>query len=157
MSAAEALWTWAVAAYGREGVGETCVALQDRDGQNVCLLLFGAWSAATGRALDDETVEAACDTARAWDTTAVAPLRAVRRALKAPVIDMDAEAREGVRTQVKAVELQAEKSLLADLAALAGPEGPPRDALTDLVRLAREWGGPLPRPALARLAERLGA
>lgn len=157
MSDATALWAWAVRAYGREGVAETCLSLQDRDEQNVPLLLFGAWCAATGRALDDETVEAACDVARVWGEKAIAPLRAVRRALKAPLIDMDGDAREAVRAQVKAVELEAERRLLADLAALTGPPGAPRAPLPELVRLSRSWGGPLPRPALARLAERLSA
>ena len=157
MSAAETLWSWVIAAYAREGVAETCLGLQDREDQNVCLLLFGAWCAATGRTLDDDAVEAACDTARAWDVTAVAPLRAVRRALTAPVIDMDTTAREAVRAQVKTVELESERRLLADLAVLGGDEGTPRDAMADLVRLSRAWGGPLPRPALVRLAERLAA
>ena len=157
MSAAADLWDWAVKAFARDGVAETCLSLQDRDEQNVCLLLFGAWCAATGRPLDDEAVEAAADVARAWDGTAVAPLRAVRRALKAPVLDMDGPAREAVRAQVKAVELEAVRRLLADLAALAGPAGAVREALPDLVRLSRAWGGSLPRPALARLAERLAA
>lgn len=155
MSDVATLWAWAVEAYGREGVSETCVSLQDRDGQNVPLLLFGAWAAITGQALDDEAVEAACDVARVWDETAVSPLRAVRRALKAPLIDMEAEAREAVRARVKSVELEAERLLLAGLAELAGAPGPRRDPLPDLVRLSRAWGGPLPRPALARLAERL--
>ncbi|HEV2081095.1 MAG TPA: TIGR02444 family protein [Brevundimonas sp.] len=155
MSDAAALWAWAVDAYGRGGVSETCLSLQDRDEQNVPLLLFGAWCALTGRRLDDEAVDAACDVARVWDEKAVGPLRAVRRALKAPLIDMDAGAREEVRRQVKAVELEAERRLLEALAGLAGPAGAVRDPLPDLARLSRQWGGPLPRPALARLAERL--
>lgn len=151
------LWDWAAAAYARAGVSETCLTLQDKDGQNVPLLLFGAWAATTGRALDDEAVEAACDVARAWDQAAVSPLRAVRRALKAPLLDMDATAREEVRAAVKAAELMAERRLLEDLEPLAGAAGAARDPLADMVRLSRAWGGPLPRPALARLAERLAA
>ena len=54
MSAADDLWTWAVAAYGREGVSEACLELQDIHGQTVPLLLWTAWAAGTGRALDDE-------------------------------------------------------------------------------------------------------
>jgi uncharacterized protein (TIGR02444 family) len=157
MSAAGDLWTWAVAAYGRDGVAETCLSLQDRDGQCVPLLLFGAWAASTGRPLDDEAVEAACDVARVWQEQAIAPLRAVRRALKPPLIDMEAAAREDVRRQVKAVELEAEKRLLEGLAPLAGAPGAPRDPLPDMVRLSRAWGEALPRPSLSRLAERLAS
>jgi uncharacterized protein (TIGR02444 family) len=157
MTAADDLWTWAVAAYGKEGVAETCLTLQDREGQCVPLLLFGTWVATTGRALDDEAVEAACDTAKVWQDAAIAPLRAVRRTLKKPQIDMAAAAREDIRAHVKAVELNAERRLLDGLAALAGPAGDPRPVLPDLVRLSRAWGETLPRAALERLAERLAA
>ena len=98
------LWDWAVRAYGAEGVSETCLTLQDVHEQSVPLLLWAAWTAATGRRPDEETLEAAADAARAWDLAAVAPLRAVRRTLKAPIPDIDDPAREAVRTRVKAVE-----------------------------------------------------
>ena len=158
MSAADDLWTWAVAAYGREGVSEACLELQDVHGQTVPLLLWTAWAAGSGRALDDDAIEGAIDVARVWDQTAVSPLRAIRRALKVPLIDMDPEGREAVRARVKATELEAERRLLIGLAALA-PEasGPPRPALPDLLRVARAWGGAIPRPALTRLVERLGS
>ena len=91
MTAAQStpLWDWAVAAYGAPGVSEACVALQDNHEQNVPVLLWSAWIAATGRNPDAETIEAACDTARAWDSVVVAPLRSIRRTLKAPVPDID--------------------------------------------------------------------
>ena len=95
------LWDWAVAAYGAPEVGEACLALQDSHEQNVPLLLWSAWVAATGRRPDEETLEAACDTARAWDSVVVAPLRAVRRTLKAPVPDID----DGPRENTPAWEL----------------------------------------------------
>lgn len=152
------LWDWAVAAYGREGVSEACLALQDHHDQNVPLLLWAAWSAATGRRSDAETVEAACDTARAWTSAAVAPLRAIRRTLKAPIPDMDDAARQGLREQVKAVELAAERALLADLETLSPAASPgARPVLDVLVEVARQWSPVTPRPALARLAETLSA
>lgn len=157
MTAATDFWRWAVTAYGRPGVSEICLELQDAHGQNVPLLLFGAWCAIAGLSLDDETVEAAQDTARVWDESAVAPLRAVRRRLKQPLIDMDAEAREAVRAQVKAVELEAERRLMADLAALVSERAAPRAPLPELVRVSRGWSESVPRSALALLADRLAA
>ena len=152
------LWDWAVRAYGTEGVSETCLTLQDVHEQNVPLLLWAAWTAATGRRPDEETIEAAADTARAWDLTAVAPLRAVRRTLKAPIPDIDDPAREAVRTQVKAIELAAERHLLAALEALTpAPDGAPQPPISALAAAARAWGAVTPRPALVRLAERLPA
>ncbi len=152
------LWDWAVHAYAAEGVSETCLTLQDVHDQNVPLLLWAAWTAATGRRPDDETIEAAADTARAWDLAAVAPLRAVRRTLKAPIPDIDDPAREAVRTRVKAIELEAERHLLAALEALSpAPDAAPQPPITALAAAARAWGTVTPRPALVRLAERLPA
>ncbi|MES2860515.1 MAG: TIGR02444 family protein [Pseudomonadota bacterium] len=153
-----ALWDWAVAAYAAPGVSDACLHLQDTSGQNVPLLLWAAWTAATGRPLDEDTIEAACDSARAWETSAVTPLRAIRRALKGPILDIDNTAREALREQVKAVELAAERHLLAGLEALplasSGPSQPPIEAL---VAVARVWSRVVPRPALIALADRLPA
>lgn len=152
------LWTWACAAYAAPGVSEACLSLQDHHEQNVPLLLWAAWIAATGRRPDEETIEAACDTARAWQTTAIAPLRAVRRTLKTPVPDLDAEARLAVRDQVKAAELAAERHLLNELEALSpAPAGAPQPTLDALVETARLWDRVVPRPALRSLADRLPA
>jgi len=152
------LWRWALAAYRAEGVSEACLTLQDSFGQNVPLLLCAAWAATTGRGLDEDTVEAGCDAARAWDSVAVTPLRAVRRTLKLPVPDIDDAARAALRDQVKAVELAAERHLLAGLEALvAQDDGAPRPAIEGLVAVARVWSRVVPRPALIALAERLPA
>jgi uncharacterized protein (TIGR02444 family) len=152
------LWSWAVAAYAADGVGEACVDLQDTAGQNVPLLLWAAWTASTGRPLDEDTLEAGCDIARAWQETAIAPLRAVRRALKPRAPDLDDAAREAVRDQVKAAELAAERHLLAALEALVPPSaGPPHAPLDAMVAAARKWSPMTPRAGLVRLAERLPA
>jgi len=153
------LWDWAVAAYGAPGVADACLALQDSHEQNVPLLLWAGWTARTGWRPDAEDIEGACDIARAWDEAAVAPLRAVRRTLKGPHPDMDEAAREAVRTQVKAVELEAERRLLEALEALApaSPGAAARPALDAMVDVARIWSRVTPRPALTRLAQALPA
>ncbi|AYG95322.1 TIGR02444 family protein [Brevundimonas naejangsanensis] len=152
------LWTWACAAYAAPGAAEACLSLQDYHEQNVPLLLWAAWTAVTGRRPDEETIEAACDTARAWQTTTIAPLRAVRRTLKAPVPDLETEARLAVRDQVKAAELAAERHLLEGLQALApAPAEAPRPPLDALVETARLWDRVVPRPALRALADLLPA
>ncbi len=152
------LWDWALKAYQREGVSEACLALQDFHEQNVCLLLWGAWCAETGRAPDEETLEAAADTARAWENTTVAPLRAIRRTLKSPVPDLDTEARLSVRDQIKALELKAERHLLQQLEELAPPaSGKTRPVVDGMADAARLWARVIPRPALKTLAERLSA
>ena len=152
------LWDWAVRAYASDGVSEACLHLQDAAGQNVPLLLWAAWTARTGRRPDADAVEAACDIARAWQDAAIAPLRSVRRALKGRNPDLDDAAREAVRAQVKAVDLEAERRLLAALEALtAPPEGAPRPVLDALIAVARRWSPTTPRAGLTELAERLPA
>jgi uncharacterized protein (TIGR02444 family) len=150
------LWDWAVQAYARPGVAETCLELQDGHGQNVPYLLWGAWAAGSGRVLDADDLEAGVDTARAWDEGAVRPLRTLRRGLKAPIPDMDDAAREGVREQIKAAELAAERALLEGLEPLApGPAGPPRPLAPALVEAAKAWTRVVPRAHLERLAAQL--
>ncbi len=151
-------WPWAVTAYEAPGVAESCLSLQDHNEQNVPLLLWAAWVAVTGRRPDEETIEAACDAARAYDTVVVAPLRAVRRTLKAPIPDVDHDHREALRQQVKALELDAERRLMLELEALApAPSGAPRRAIDGLAETAKLWARVVPRPALTTLADRLPA
>ena len=152
-----ALWAWAARAWAAPGVAEAGLALQDHQGQNPPLLLWAGWCALTGRPLDEETLEAACDTARAWNETVVAPLRALRRTLKAPVPDLEDAARLSVRAGVKAVELEAERHLLDALEALAGPPGTPHPAAEGLVAAARAWDRTVPRAGLQHLAALLPA
>ena len=152
------LWDWAVAAYGADGVADACLELQDAAGQNVPLLLWAAWCAAEGHAPDEDALEAAGDTARAWQETAIAPLRAVRRALKPRAPDLDDEAREAVRAQVKAVELEAERRLLTALEALApAPSTRPQPPIALMAAAARVWSPMVPRALLVQLADRLPA
>lgn len=156
--ACQNLWAWALMAYRAEGVSEACLSLQDANGQNVPLLLWAAWAASTGRVLDEDTIEAGCDAARAWDGVAVTPLRAMRRTLKLPIPDIDDAARLALRDQVKAVELAAERHQLAGLEALISvATGTARPAIEGLVAVARVWSRVVPRPALIALAERLPA
>ena len=98
------LWDWALTTYAAEGVADACLELQETAGQNIPLLLWAAWCAHTGRTPDEDALEAAGDTARAWQETAIGPLRAVRRARKARAPDLDDTDREAVRAGVKAVE-----------------------------------------------------
>lgn len=155
------LWDWAVAAYAAPGVSDACVTLQDSHDQNVPLLLWSAWTAATARTPDNDTIEAACDIARAWEGVVIAPLRIIRRTLKAPVPDIDDEPRQAVRERIKALELESERRLFEALEGLIDDKTPQssgsRSTLDALVCTARVWAPVTPRPALTRLATALPA
>ena len=106
-------WTFSLQVYGAPGVADECLALQERLGLDVNLLLFSAYmGAAEGVTLDGRDIAAAAGVVAAWHDDAVRALRGVRRGLKPISLDagnpLRAEA-AGLRTQVKAAELAAEK------------------------------------------------
>jgi uncharacterized protein (TIGR02444 family) len=128
-------WTWALEAYARPGVAEACLDLQDHHGQNIPFLLWAAWAALDGRALDRPTLKAGADLAARWEAAAVGPLRAARRAMKPEFPGMADLAREALRAEVKALELKAEQLLIEALEALSPAAGsgawPVRSALAE--------------------------
>ena len=97
------LWAFSLAVYGGDGVADECLALQERLGLDVNILLFAAYiGAVEGVRLEVSDIAAANAEVAHWQGEIVRPLRQVRRALK----PMSAE---GLRAQVKAAELEAEK------------------------------------------------
>lgn len=144
---------WAIETYALPGTADACLDLQDRCGQNVPLLLWAAWTAATGRAVSEDDLEAAVDLTRAWSDAAIGPLRTVRRNLKTPSADLDREAALSVREAVKTAELEAEFRLLDGLESLSPPPtGEAAKPLSNLTAAARAWGRAVPRAELERLA-----
>ena len=149
-------WTWALEAYARPGVAEACLDLQDRHGQCVPYLLWAAWAAKAGRPLDRSALDAGADVAARWEASAVGPLRAARRAMKASVPGVADAAREALRAEVKALELQAEQLLIESLEALA--PGPGEAALLlgpALAQAAAAWPAEASEAALDRLTQTL--
>jgi len=145
------LWAWALETYALEGVPEACLTLQDEHGQNVPFLLWAIWA----ETVEPELLARAAAAAKVWDTAAVKPLRAVRRALKASLPPIDDDVREGLREDVKAAELHAERVLLETLAAMSGHHKGGARALDALRAAAKAWGLPVSDEALAVLAEAL--
>jgi uncharacterized protein (TIGR02444 family) len=145
------LWDWVLAVYERPGVPETCLKLQDEYGQVVSFLL---WAYKT-RAADPALLGRAVLAVRAWDETALSPLRDVRRALKAPCPPVADAEREGLRAEVKAAELHAERVLVDTLERLGGAPGQTVTGLAALTAASRAFGDPPPVDALASLAAAL--
>lgn len=143
------LWDWTLAAYDRPGVPEACLSLQDEHGFNTALLLWAVWADP-----DRETLANGVQTTVLWDETVLWPLRNVRRALKGHRPPFADEPREGLREDVKAAELRAERMLLETLEGFAGPATEP-DARGALTRAAMAWCGQAPAEALDRLAQAL--
>lgn len=140
------LWAFALDFYGRPGIAEACLALQDHEGLNVNLLLWCCFLARRGHALTPESAGAASDRVAPWNRRVTAPLRAVRRAVKNA-----AEPGASVLYQLlKQTELEAERVELAllqeiadQLASAPAPAGAHRAEALALENLAAylKWAG----------------
>jgi uncharacterized protein (TIGR02444 family) len=154
-------WDWAVKAYGGDGVAEACLSLQDKDGQNVPLLLWAAWRATQGVALSESQAREAAVLARNWSDELIVPLRLLRRRLKTELSTDDEALRLPLREKIKAFELEAERALMAKLEALEGA----KESLinhqvkavcaVNLQAVSHAWSGDVPESGLLRLTEAL--
>jgi uncharacterized protein (TIGR02444 family) len=110
------LWRFVSAYYAQPGVAAALIALQDRDGIDINLILFGLWHGVSGRGrLDRRQLAAAARATETIRVEIVEPLRALRRQLKSypdPEI-------QRLREAVKSLEIEAEKAALRRLAASA--------------------------------------
>ncbi len=141
-------WEFSLAVYGRPGVPAACVALQDRHGLDVNVLLFAAWAGmACGTLLSAERLAEVDSTIAGWRQEVVRPLRAARRRVKAED--------DAFYQRLKAVELEAERIQQDRLFALGGltpqPGGDVGMALANMSLLAPS-GDPLLDVLAAALA-----
>lgn len=114
-----AFWDWSLAVYGRPGVEAACLALQDRHGLDVNLLLFAVWAGTRGTILSPEAMGEAAQRVGRWHAEIVRPLRALRRRLKGDPHGLDPTLAAEMRRRIAAVELDAEHAEQLGLAALA--------------------------------------
>lgn len=117
----DGFWGFSLRIYARPGVPPACLALQDEGGADVNLLLFLLYLADCGRMLDDATVATLDAAMRDWREQVVKPLRGVRRVLKDDIGAFAADASAALRSDVKRIELAAEKLQQFTLEALAPP------------------------------------
>jgi uncharacterized protein (TIGR02444 family) len=107
----EAAWNGIAALYADPAVARELLRRQDEEGLDVTLQLFAHWAAAQGVALDAGALADADAFVAEWRAQVVAPLRALRRAMKTmQVPGADRSRVETVRSQVQAAELAAERA-----------------------------------------------
>lgn len=108
--AQDRFWAWSLETYGRAGIADLCLDVQDRFGGNVNLVLFCGWRAAEGQTPLDGAALAhlAAITAR-WSDQVTKPLRQVRRDLKAPPDGVPGTECEIYREKIKSLELESER------------------------------------------------
>ena len=109
VDAAAEFWRFSLTVYARPGVAPACLALQDRLGLDVNLLLFCCWAAARGHRLDPAELAVAEAASAAWQRDIVTPLRGIRRQLARPPALDPADAAI-LYDQAKQLELAAEEA-----------------------------------------------
>ena len=115
---------------------EACLALQERCGADVNLLLFCGWTGRQGQPLDRRALRLAINRVGAWQSDVIAPLRQARQGLKRQREGAAAALpAQGLRKRLAALELdleRVEQALLADLRtqwAAAPVAKPPREVI----------------------------
>jgi uncharacterized protein (TIGR02444 family) len=129
---AAGFWAFSLALYDRPGAAEACLALQDRFGADVNLLLLGFWRARRGYEGWAESELDRVEAAVAPVNAVLAPLRTARRALKA--LRESEPTADALYAEIKALELKLEQVAQVWLAAASRigpaqrrPSPPPRD------------------------------
>ena len=103
-------WDYSLAVYGKPGVADACISLQDEQGIDVNILLFVCWLATVRDVpVEADEIRRAIDHTAGWRDHVVRPLRNIRRWLKEGVDGMPAESAESLRGDVKKFELESER------------------------------------------------
>jgi uncharacterized protein (TIGR02444 family) len=128
-------WDFSLSVYGRPDVARACLALQERHGLDVNLLLLCCWAGVRGHALTADELADLAGAVGPWQKEVVVPLRAARRWLKAQTM-APADLAEPLRARIKEQELAAERieqRVLADGLSLDEAAGMPALAATGLM------------------------
>jgi uncharacterized protein (TIGR02444 family) len=143
-------WQFSIKFYAVPGVADACIALQDQAKVDVNILFYLLWNASQGRAFNAADVTEIERRIGPWRDIAVVPIRDIRRALKTPPEVMEPAAAEGLRTRIKAVELEAERLQqealygLAETSRLGRPSPSAADAAKDSISSYQGVIGPFP-------------
>ena len=71
-------WDFSLEVYGRNGIPEACLELQDAHQVDVNVILFCCWMGGTGRGrLERAEMEAMCDAVAEWHEVVVRGVRGV--------------------------------------------------------------------------------
>lgn len=106
---AEDFWSFSLALYCRAPVAQACLALQDRRGADVNLLLAICWLASRGYQAGDAALSAAALAVAPWNDAILKPLRLVRRQLGAEFEELEKADRQSIKHSILSVELECER------------------------------------------------
>ena len=126
-------WEFSLAFYARPEVAHACLALQDRHGADVNLVLLAIWLGRRGHYLSAAAGGRLQRLAHRWQRPVIGPLRRVRRELKRRLSGQTVawpEALVGIRRKLADAEITLEKmeQLLLEEAVGELTDGPPDPA-----------------------------
>ena len=115
-------WDYSVQHYSKPGVASCCLALQDRYGLDVNLVLFCIWHGNNFGEFSQTQFDQLLNFSADWSANVVTPVRQARRWLKqrSGSLGIAQTAIEKYREKVKRLELEAERLQQKRLQALAG-------------------------------------
>lgn len=155
--AGAAFWRFSLALYARPGMADALLALQDRAGLDVNLILFGLWVGARhGHDLGmEEFAAAACSVTEL--NGVVREIRALRRRIGAGTDGAIRHLRRALLRLELAAERQVQMRLAAGFAAGTLPRGPGDRTTAALANLARLLGSENDSPEAAVLRREIVA
>lgn len=156
-------WDFSLAVYGAEAVEPECLALQNKFGVDINLLLLCTFlGAVRGVTLTSDDIATGRAEVASWHEDIVKPLRTARRRLKTMELPdaRIADASAQLRTRVKAAELESEyvEQLVlerwAELRLASRPRGEPREAIAaNVAALFKAYAVTEPQGAVTHLVE----
>ena len=103
-------WAFSLRVYRRAGVAPACLRLQDGYDVDVNLLLYCCWRGSVdGVAMPQSDIDGAMRLVDVWRESVVRPLRETRRRMKAGYEGFDRTGSDALRSEVKRLELDAER------------------------------------------------
>ncbi len=114
-------WRFSLRFYGRPGMADACLALQDAAAADVNLVLFLLFVAEQKRQLSADEVARLDSAVAQWRDAVIRPLRALRRALKPGIAFVPGAISDGFRAQIKRLEIESEQIEQHRLEEFAGP------------------------------------
>lgn len=131
-------WDFSLGLYGRPEVPPAALRLQDRDGLDVNLVLWGIWLGRIGAApLDEIFAASAVAQVAPWRDMVVRALRTIRQTMKPGIPHAPAAEANELREKIKKLELDGERIQHAILEAMARPGPAQADKLIAVHNVAQ--------------------
>lgn len=102
-------WDFSLEVYGKEGVPQACLVLQERHHIDVNILLFCCWLGASGRgAMTEAEAAKMVEAVDTWHETVVRELRAIRQRMKGGMPPAPIALSDPLRSRIAKTEVDCE-------------------------------------------------